>query len=66
MSDNLAVPIDVIIIIFMLLLFVILGTYMEYKQTLFGHETGVALVAGLIISAIIHFATDEKTLNLEL
>lgn len=51
-----AVPIDVMIIFVMLMLYVILGSFMEHKETPFGHETGVALLAGLIISAIIHFA----------
>ena len=51
-----ALPIDVMIVFAMLMLYIILGTFMEYKEAKFGHETGVALVAGLIISAIIHFA----------
>jgi NhaP-type Na+/H+ or K+/H+ antiporter len=65
-GGNAAVPIEVLIIFSMLILYVILGTFMEYKHLPFGHETGIALVAGLIISAIVHFATDQNSLNLEL
>jgi len=36
-------------------MYVILGGYMEHKHVKFGHETGVALVAGLIISACVHY-----------
>jgi len=59
-----ALPLDVMIIFVMLMIYVILGTFMEYKSTPFGHETGVALVFGLIISAIIHFAIKDKDLEL--
>ena len=53
------------IIFIMLMLYVILGTFMEYKSTPLGHETGVALAFGLVISAIIHFAVSANS-DLEL
>jgi sodium/hydrogen exchanger-like protein 6/7 len=60
-----ALPIDVMIIFVMLMLYVIMGTYMEFKETPFGHETGVALAAGLAISAIVHFLINKEN-NIEL
>lgn len=39
----------------LLLLYVVLGTFMEHKHVRFGHETGVALIAGLLISFCLHF-----------
>jgi solute carrier family 9 (sodium/hydrogen exchanger), member 6/7 len=53
-GGNASLPIIVAVIFIMLMLYVILGSYMEHKHTPFGHETGVALVAGLLISAAIH------------
>lgn len=52
-NENL--PVLVVVIFVMLMLYVIIGTYMEHKHASFGHETGVALVVGLIISAIVHY-----------
>jgi hypothetical protein len=54
-----SLPIGVMIIFTLLMLYIILGTFMEYKVVPLGHETGVALVAGLSISAIIHFAVSS-------
>lgn len=49
------VPLDAALFFLLLLLYVILGGYMEHKKAKFGHETGIALVFGLIISACIHY-----------
>ena len=54
-GGNTALPTDVMIIFVMLMIYIILGTFMEFKNVSFGHETGVALAMGLAISAIIHF-----------
>jgi hypothetical protein len=43
----------------LLLLYVILGGYMEHKHAKFGHETGAALIAGLIISFFLHFFVEN-------
>jgi NhaP-type Na+/H+ or K+/H+ antiporter len=63
-GGNTALPIDVMIIFVMLMIYIILGTFMEFKNVSFGHETGVALAMGLAISAIIHFAVNNKSLEL--
>jgi hypothetical protein len=55
-GGNASLPILVAVIFVMLMLYVILGTYMEHKHAPFGHETGVALIAGLIISAAVHYS----------
>jgi NhaP-type Na+/H+ or K+/H+ antiporter len=64
-GGNTALPIDVMIIFVMLMIYIILGTFMEFKNVSFGHETGVALVMGLAISAITHFAVNNQSLELK-
>ena len=54
-GGNEALPIVVAVIFVMLMLYVVIGSYMEKKEVSFGHETGVALVIGLIISALAHY-----------
>lgn len=55
MSENMAIPLDAFAAFVLLLLFVIGGGFMEHKHLMFGHETGLALVAGLAISAMLHY-----------
>lgn len=55
MSGDSSLPIGVMIIFSLLMLYIILGTFMEHKVVPLGHETGVALLAGLAVSAIIHY-----------
>ena len=59
-GGNPNLPILVAVIFVMLMIYVIVGSFMEHKHSPFGHETGVALVAGLIISAIVHYAIDKQ------
>jgi NhaP-type Na+/H+ or K+/H+ antiporter len=49
------IPLNTVFVFFMLLMYIILGGYMEHKHVKFGHETGVALTIGLIISASVHY-----------
>jgi len=58
-GGNPNLPFIVAIIFIMLMIYVIAGSYMEHKHTPFGHETGVALLVGLIISSIIHYSFIE-------
>jgi sodium/hydrogen exchanger-like protein 6/7 len=58
-GGNPNLPILVAVIFVMLMIYVIVGSFMEHKHSPFGHETGVALVAGLIISAIVHYAINK-------
>lgn len=58
-GGNAALPILVAVIFVMLMVYVIVGGYMEHKKASFGHETGVALVFGLIISAAVHYSTEN-------
>lgn len=64
-GGNTAVPIDVMIIFVMLMIYIILGTFMEFKNVSLGHETGVALAMGLAISAIVHFAVSNESVELK-
>ncbi len=61
-GGNANLPILVAVIFVMLMVYVIVGGYMEHRKSSFGHETGVALVFGLIISAAVHFV--DPTLDL--
>jgi NhaP-type Na+/H+ or K+/H+ antiporter len=58
-GGNPNLPFVVAIIFIMLMIYVIVGSYMEHKHAPFGHETGVAIVLGLIISSIIHYSFIE-------
>jgi NhaP-type Na+/H+ or K+/H+ antiporter len=58
-GGNPNLPILVAVIFVMLMIYVIVGSFMEHKHSPFGHETGVALVAGLIISSIVHYAINK-------
>ncbi len=62
-GGNATLPLLGTIIFIMLMLYVMIGSYMEHKHTPFGHETGVALVAGLIISASIHYTFPNLSLT---
>lgn len=64
-GGNAALPVLVAVIFVMLMVYVIVGGYMEHRKASFGHETGVALVFGLIISASVHYAdpTFDLTFN---
>jgi len=54
------VALNSVSIFFVLILYIILGSFMEHKKVKFGHETGVALIAGLIISASIHYFAGKE------
>jgi NhaP-type Na+/H+ or K+/H+ antiporter len=62
-GGNALLPILGAVIFLMLMLYVIVGSYMEHRHSPFGHETGVALVAGLIISATIHYSVSDLDLT---
>lgn len=55
MSGNFVVSLDALIAFFLLTMYVIGGGYIEHRKFIIGHETSVALIAGLIISAMLHF-----------
>jgi len=59
MSGSFFVPIEAFIAFALLILYVIGGGFMEHKKVAFGHETSIALIAGLLISLILHFAGKE-------
>ena len=49
------IPLETGFFFILLILYVVLGGYMEHIRVKFGHETGVALITGLGISALMHF-----------
>ena len=53
MSDgDTTFPIAAIIVFVLVLLYVVIGGFIESRKLPFGHETGVAIIAGLIVSSI--------------
>lgn len=60
--SNFLLSVVALIIFVLLAMYVVIGSFMEHKKFVIGHETGVAIVAGLIISSIA-WATDYKDLN---
>jgi NhaP-type Na+/H+ or K+/H+ antiporter len=59
-GGNFTIPLDTAFFFFLLMMYVVIGGYMEHIKIKFGHETGVALVLGLIISSIVHFFSPVK------
>lgn len=53
MSGSTEYAYGALIIFILLLIYTVGGSYMEYKHTPFGHETGVILVLGLAVSAVL-------------
>jgi NhaP-type Na+/H+ or K+/H+ antiporter len=60
--SNFLLSVASIIIFVLLALYVIIGSYMEHRKTPVGHETGVAIVTGFIVS-LIAWAAGYKDLN---
>lgn len=50
--SNFLISVVAIIIFVLLALYVIVGSFMEHKHFVIGHETGVAIICGLIVSSI--------------
>lgn len=59
MSDF-VVSLDSFIAFALLLLYVIGGSFMEHKKFPLGHETSIALMAGLLISLMLHFIPNDE------
>jgi solute carrier family 9 (sodium/hydrogen exchanger), member 6/7 len=62
--SNFALSIDSFIVFALLLLYVVGGGYMEHKKSPFGHETGIALIAGLIISGSLRYLAHNNHYNI--
>ena len=60
--SNFLLSVSSIIIFVLLALYVIIGSFMEHKKTPVGHETGVAIVAGFLVS-LIAWAAGFKSLS---
>ena len=61
MSGNASASIASLIIFLLLIIYVIGGSYIEKKHYKIGHETGIAIGAGLIVSVLIHYLAPEGT-----
>ena len=54
-GNEFIIPLETGSFVILLLLYVIIGGYMEHVNVRFGHVTGVALLLGLGISALMYF-----------
>jgi NhaP-type Na+/H+ or K+/H+ antiporter len=59
MSGSSVISYDSFFAFALLLLYVIGGGFMESRKFPVGHETGIALIFGLMISALIHFTSND-------
>lgn len=57
---SMSLSIDVLIIMIMLVIYIVVGGYMEVKKVPFGHETGLAIILGIAISATLYFTGVNK------
>jgi len=60
--SNFILSVASLIIFALLSLYVIAGSYMEHKKSPVGHETGVAILAGFLVS-LIAWAAGYSSLN---
>ena len=59
MSGSSVISYDSFFAFALLLMYVIGGGFMEHRKFSVGHETSIALILGLIISALIHFLSSD-------
>jgi NhaP-type Na+/H+ or K+/H+ antiporter len=64
MSGNHEVSIAALIIFILLVIYIIGGAFMEKKKLLIGHETGVAIILGFLISLVAEQVDDGSLLSL--
>jgi len=60
-GGSFVVPLETALFFILLMIYVVIGGYMEHKKVKFGHETGIALVMGLIISACLHYLSETAS-----
>ena len=48
----------IILFLFILITYIVVGSWMEKKHFKFGHETGMIIVVGIVISLIIEIYDD--------
>ena len=53
---SISLSIDVLIVMIMLVIYIVVGGYMEVKKVPFGHETGLAIILGIAISAALFYS----------
>lgn len=56
---------NILIILFMLILYIIVGGYMEHKKFPFGHETSFAILLGIFISGMLYAFSKEQSMSFE-
>jgi hypothetical protein len=62
MSESAEIAIIAIIIFLLLVIYIIGGSFIESRKFIVGHETGIAIILGFIIS-LIAVATADETFN---
>lgn len=59
MSESITIPIIALVVLVLLVIFMAGGSYMEHKHVPVGHETGLIIFLGLIVSFLIYFFDHE-------
>lgn len=57
---NTAAALASIVIVALLIIYVVAGTYMEHRHCPFGHETGIAIILGFLISMTAYLVGKEE------
>jgi solute carrier family 9 (sodium/hydrogen exchanger), member 6/7 len=63
MSAGFLTAIASIIIFCLLIIYIIGGSFMEHKHVAFGHETGIAIVLGFLVSLIAYEAGSTELVS---
>ena len=58
-GHNSGVYIAYIVLLLIMLVYVTMGTWMERRHCKFGHETGVVIILGIGVGAILHYVEKE-------
>lgn len=62
-GDATYISIAFLVIFLLLVIYIIGGSYMEYKKTIFGHETGIAIGLGMIVSLLIKLSGKSEEIS---
>lgn len=62
-DDEAYISIASLIIFLLLLIYIVGGSYMEHKHCLFGHETGIAILLGMLVSLIIKLSGKSEEIS---
>lgn len=50
--SNVVISVGAIVIMFIIILYMIIGSYLEHRHSTIGHESGIIILIGIVISFI--------------